>query len=116
MSRRPRAKPFKFTVDNTRSKVDAKGVRYTVDTSKLKTNKVRVVVPDGCRVNGTKFTCRLGDLAAGTSEDFGIPIFSTGGKGAAGTLVVTISSATGTPTRKTTRSSTTSPSPSPATT
>ncbi|PYC68236.1 cell wall anchor protein [Micromonospora arborensis] len=89
-----KSKPFKFTVDNTRSKEDAKGVSYTVDTSKLKTNKVRVVVPDGCRVNGKKFTCRLGDLAAGTSEDFGIPIFSTGGKGAAGTLVVTIRSAT----------------------
>ncbi|MEU5931990.1 hypothetical protein [Micromonospora sp. NPDC047187] len=89
-----KSKPFKFSVDNTRSKEDAKGVSYTVDTSKLKTNKVRVVVPDGCRVNGKKFTCRLGDLAAGTSEDFGIPVFSTGGKGAAGTLVVTIRSAT----------------------
>ncbi|MCG5450350.1 hypothetical protein NIE111_001872 [Micromonospora sp. NIE111] len=89
-----KSKPFKFSVDNTRSKEDAKGVSYTVDTSKLKTNKVRVVVPDGCRVNGKKFTCRLGDLAAGTSEDFGIPIFSSGGRGAAGTLVVTIRSAT----------------------
>lgn len=95
-----KSKPFKFLVDNTRSKEGAKGVSYTVDTSKLKTNKVRVVVPDGCRVNGTKFTCSLGDLPAGTSEDFGIPIFSTGGRGAAGTLVVTIRSSTDDPNKK----------------
>ncbi|WP_328422609.1 LPXTG cell wall anchor domain-containing protein [Micromonospora sp. NBC_00389] len=90
-------KPFKFTVDNTRSAVDAKGVSYTVDTSKLKKNKVGVMVPDGCQVKGKKFTCLLGDLPAGTSEDFGIPLFSTGGRGEAGTLVVTIKSATGDP-------------------
>ncbi|MGQ5264145.1 LPXTG cell wall anchor domain-containing protein [Micromonospora sp. ZYX-F-536] len=92
-----KAKPFKFTVDNTRGTVDAKGVTYTVDTSRLKRNKVGVLVPDGCQVQGKKFTCPLGDLPAGTSEDFGVPLFSTGGRGDAGTLVVTINSATSDP-------------------
>ncbi|MCG5470163.1 LPXTG cell wall anchor domain-containing protein [Micromonospora sp. LAH09] len=88
-----KAKPFKFLVDNTRSTVAAKGVSYTVDTSRLKKNKVGIVVPDGCQVQGRTFTCPLGDVPAGTSEDFGIPLFSTGGRGEAGTLVVTINSA-----------------------
>ncbi|MEH0844567.1 LPXTG cell wall anchor domain-containing protein [Micromonospora sp. CPCC 205711] len=92
-----KAKPFKFTVDNTRSAVDAKDVSVTVETKDLKDNKVGVVVPDGCEVDGTAFTCLLGDLAGGTTEDFYIPLFSTGGRGAAGTLVVTISSATADP-------------------
>ncbi|MEH1167813.1 LPXTG cell wall anchor domain-containing protein [Micromonospora sp. CPCC 205539] len=91
-----KAKPFKFTVDNTRSTVAAKDVRVTVDTSKLK-KKVGVVVPDGCEVTGKTFTCLLGDLAGGTSEDFGIPLFSNGARGAAGTLVVTISAANSAP-------------------
>ncbi|WP_036390796.1 hypothetical protein [Micromonospora chokoriensis] len=95
-----KSKPFKFTVDNTRSKEDAKGVSYVVDTSKLDSGKVRVVVPDGCKVNGEKFTCRLGDLPAGTSEDFGIPIFSIGGRGAAGALVVNIRSTTDDPNKE----------------
>ncbi|MCM0675972.1 LPXTG cell wall anchor domain-containing protein [Micromonospora phytophila] len=92
-----KAKPFKFQVDNTRSAVDATDVRVTVETSGLKDRKVGVVVPDGCEVEGTTFSCLLGDLAGGTTEDFGIPLFSTGGRGDAGTLVVTISSATADP-------------------
>ncbi|MEU7575049.1 cell wall anchor protein [Micromonospora sp. NPDC049240] len=92
-----RAKPFKFQVDNTTGAVDAKGVRVTVETKGLKDRKVGVLVPEGCEVTGTSFTCLLGDLAAGTTEDFGIPLFSTGGKGAAGTLKVSISAATADP-------------------
>ncbi|MET8524663.1 cell wall anchor protein [Micromonospora sp. NPDC005172] len=92
-----KAKPFKFQVDNTRSTVDAKDIRVTVETKGLKNRKVGVLVPDGCDVTGTTFTCLLGDLAGGTTEDFGIPIFSTGGRGDAGTLVVSISSATSDP-------------------
>ncbi|MDG4803471.1 cell wall anchor protein [Micromonospora sp. WMMD980] len=92
-----KAKPFKFQVDNTTGTVDAKDVRVTVETKGLKPRKVGVLVPDGCEVAGTAFSCLLGDLAAGTTEDFGIPLFSTGGKGAAGTLTVSISSATADP-------------------
>ncbi|WP_406077630.1 LPXTG cell wall anchor domain-containing protein [Micromonospora sp. NBC_00858] len=89
-----KAKPFKFQVDNTRSTVDAKDVRVTVETKGLNDHMVGVLAWDGCEVAGTTFSCLLGDLAAGTTEDFGIPLFSTGGRGEAGTLVVTISSAT----------------------
>ncbi|PZF97735.1 cell wall anchor protein, partial [Micromonospora deserti] len=89
-----KAKPFKFQVDNTRGTVDAKDVRVTVETKGLKDRKVGVLVPDGCDVDGTTFSCLLGDLAGGTTEDFGIPLFSTGGRGDAGTLVVTITAAT----------------------
>ncbi|MBM0277665.1 LPXTG cell wall anchor domain-containing protein [Micromonospora tarensis] len=85
-----KAKPFKFRVDNSRSAVAAKGVSYTADTRLLKRNKVGIVVPDGCQVKGKTFTCPLGDVPAGTGEEFGIPLFSTGGRGDAGTLVVTI--------------------------
>ncbi|MGN9811179.1 cell wall anchor protein [Micromonospora sp. BQ11] len=92
-----KAKPFKFQVDNTRGTVDAKGVRVTVETKGLKDRKVAVAVPDGCEVAGTTFSCLLGDLAAGTTEDFGIPLFSTGGRGDAGTLVVTVTAATADP-------------------
>ncbi|MGC5017201.1 LPXTG cell wall anchor domain-containing protein [Micromonospora sp. DT47] len=92
-----KAKPFKFTVDNTRGTATAKDVTVTVETRGLKDRKVGVVVPDGCEVDGTAFRCLLGDLAGGTTEDFGVPLFSTGGRGDAGTLVVTISSATADP-------------------
>ncbi|WP_229398755.1 cell wall anchor protein [Micromonospora okii] len=88
-----RAKPFKFTVDNTRSSVTARDVRVTVETKSL-SRRVGFVVPDGCDVSGTAFTCLLGDLAGGTSEDFGVPLFSTGGRGKGGSLTVTIASAT----------------------
>ncbi|SCL24336.1 LPXTG-motif cell wall anchor domain-containing protein [Micromonospora nigra] len=93
-----KAKPFKFQVGNTRGTVDATGVRVTVETKGLKDRKVGVVVPEGCEVEGTSFSCLLGDLAAGTTEDFGIPLFSTTGRrGDAGTLVVTVSAATADP-------------------
>ncbi|QLQ38898.1 cell wall anchor protein [Micromonospora robiginosa] len=90
-----KAKPFKFQVNNATGTVDAKDVRVTVETKGLKSGKVGVLVPDGCKVSGTAFSCLLGDLAAGTTEDFGIPLFSTGGRGAAGTLTVSISAANG---------------------
>ncbi|WP_320067437.1 cell wall anchor protein [Micromonospora sp. RTGN7] len=91
-----KAKPFKFTVDNTRASVTARAVRVTVETKGL-TKRVGVVVPDGCDVSGTAFTCLLGDLAAGTSEDFGVPLFSTGTRGKGGSLTVTITAATADP-------------------
>ena len=92
-----KAKPFKFTVQNLTGAVDAKAVTVTVDTSGLKAKRVGYVVPDGCETTGATFTCLLGDLRGGTSEDFGIPLFSTGGKGNGGVLLVTVSSATGDP-------------------
>ncbi|EEP72846.1 cell wall anchor protein [Micromonospora sp. ATCC 39149] len=91
-----KAKPFKFTVDNTRSSAAARDVRVTVETKEL-TRRVGFVVPEGCDVSGTTFTCLLGDLAGGTTEDFGIPLFSTGGRGKGGALTVTIASATADP-------------------
>ncbi|MFG1954170.1 cell wall anchor protein [Micromonospora sp. NPDC048830] len=91
-----KAKPFKFTVDNTRASVTARDVRVTVETAGL-TDRVGVVVPEGCDVSGTAFTCLLGDLAGGTSEDFGVPLYSTGKRGDGGTLSVTIASATADP-------------------
>ncbi|MER7330677.1 MULTISPECIES: cell wall anchor protein [unclassified Micromonospora] len=92
-----KAKPFKFTVQNLTDGVDAKDVTVEVDTSGLKAKRVGYVVPDGCEVTGKTFTCLLGDLRGGTSEDFGIPLFSTGGRGDGGVLVVTVSSANGDP-------------------
>lgn len=92
-----KAKPFKFVVHNLTSAVDAKAVVVTVDTAGLNPKKVGFVKPAGCDLKGTVFTCLLGDLRGGTSEDFGIPLFSTGGRGKAGTLQVSISSATGDP-------------------
>ncbi|MFC0007849.1 PT domain-containing protein [Micromonospora siamensis] len=94
--REARAKPFKFTVDNTRGAADARGVTYTVDVSNLDPDRVGYLLDPDCAVarDGDSFTCPLGDLAAGTSEDFAVPLFSTGGRGEAGSLTVTIGSAT----------------------
>ncbi|MFJ6196585.1 LPXTG cell wall anchor domain-containing protein [Micromonospora sp. NPDC092111] len=99
-----KAKPFKFAAQNLRGSTDAKGVTITVETKGLKDGKVGVIVPDGCDVDGTAFTCSLSDLGGatddivgGTSEEFGIPLFSTGKRGKAGTLVVTVRSATADP-------------------
>ncbi|SCL37722.1 hypothetical protein GA0074692_4765 [Micromonospora pallida] len=90
-----KAKPFKFTVDNTRGAVDARNVTVKVDARKVKQKKVGFFAPEGCQVQeAAVYSCLLGDLTAGTSEDFGIPLFSTGTRGAAGTLVVTISADT----------------------
>ncbi|MEV1328331.1 cell wall anchor protein [Micromonospora costi] len=86
------AKPFKFQVANT-SAVDARDVTVTVNTSGLDRTRVGVIAPDGCEVKKKSFTCVLGDLAAGTTEDFGIPVFSTGKRGEAGTMKVTITAA-----------------------
>ncbi|SCE82343.1 cell wall anchor protein [Micromonospora mirobrigensis] len=94
--REARAKPFKFTVDNTRGAADARDVTYTVDISNLDPDRVGYLLDPDCAVarDGDSFTCPLGDLAGGTSEDFAIPLFSTGGRGDAGSLTVTIGSAT----------------------
>ncbi|MGK5737381.1 cell wall anchor protein [Micromonospora sp. URMC 103] len=86
------AKPFKFQVGNT-SGVDAEAVTVTVNTKDLDLDLVGVVVPDGCEAKKKSFTCLLGDLAAGTTEDFGIPVFAKGQRGEAGTMKVTISAA-----------------------
>ncbi|MBO4159852.1 LPXTG cell wall anchor domain-containing protein [Micromonospora antibiotica] len=93
-----KAKPFKFSVQNFRGSVDAKDVKVTVETAGLKANKVGVLVPDGCAVSGTAFTCSLSDLggttddiAAGTTEEFGIPLFGTDTRGKGGVLKVTVS-------------------------
>ncbi|MEV0152931.1 PT domain-containing protein [Micromonospora sp. NPDC050686] len=91
-----RAKPFKFTVDNTRGGAAAQGVTYTVDVSNLNRDRVGYLLDPGCAADRGRdsFTCPVGDVAAGTSEDFGIPLFSTGGRGGAGSLTVTVASAT----------------------
>ncbi|MBY8871909.1 PT domain-containing protein [Micromonospora sp. PLK6-60] len=91
-----RAKPFKFTVDNTRGGATARGVTYTVDVSNLNRDRVGYLVDPDCAADRGRdsFTCPIGDVAAGTSEDFGIPLFSTGGRGGAGSLTVTVASAT----------------------
>ncbi|MEU4565789.1 LPXTG cell wall anchor domain-containing protein [Micromonospora sp. NPDC023956] len=90
-----KAKPFKFTVDNSRGTADARDVTVTVDARKVNQKKIGFFVPGGCQEQGKAvYSCVLGDLSAGTSEDFGIPLFSTGKRGAAGTLVVSITSAT----------------------
>ncbi|SCF11431.1 LPXTG-motif cell wall anchor domain-containing protein [Micromonospora matsumotoense] len=93
-----KAKPFKFSVQNLRGTVDAKDVKVTVETAGLKPNKVGVLVPDGCAVTGTAFTCSLSDLggttddiAGGTTEEFGIPLFGTDTRGKGGVLKVTVS-------------------------
>ncbi|MEV4811073.1 LPXTG cell wall anchor domain-containing protein [Micromonospora avicenniae] len=87
-----KAKPFKFQINNT-SAVDAENVTVKVETAGLKPKKVGFLVPDGCQLTGTAFTCVLGDLPGGTVEDFGIPLFSKGGKGDAGALEVEVSAA-----------------------
>lgn len=90
-----KAKPFRFTVDNSRGTVDARNVTVGVDARKINKKKVGFVVPEGCQQQrAAVYSCVLGDLAAGTSEDFFIPLFSKGGRGDAGTLTVTISSET----------------------
>lgn len=82
------AKPFKFTVTNVGT-AEAKDVSVRVKVDELDPKRVGYVLPDGCRVVSSQFyDCRLGDLPAGTSEDFGIPLFSTGGKGDGGVLTV----------------------------
>ncbi|WFE63475.1 LPXTG cell wall anchor domain-containing protein [Micromonospora sp. WMMD714] len=93
-----KAKPFKFSVQNLRGSVDAKDVKVTVETAGLRPNKVGVLVPDGCAVSGTAFTCSLSDLggttddiAGGTTEEFGIPLFGTDTRGKGGVLKVTVS-------------------------
>ncbi|MGS2613792.1 cell wall anchor protein [Micromonospora sp. LZ34] len=89
-----RAKPFKFTVTNA-GPADAKDVDVRVDTRQLKQKRVGFVVPEGCHVIASYlFQCPLGDLPAGTSEDFGIPLFSTGGKGDGGLLVAGVATTT----------------------
>ncbi|WBB77967.1 LPXTG cell wall anchor domain-containing protein [Micromonospora sp. WMMD882] len=95
-----KAKPFVFTVDNTRGTVDARDVTVSVDARKVDRKKVGFVVPEGCqRQRVAVWSCVLGDLAAGTSENFVIPLFSKTTRGDAGTLSVTVGSETADPER-----------------
>ncbi|MDX3236729.1 hypothetical protein PV392_13795 [Streptomyces sp. ME03-5709C] len=91
------AKPFQFHVINF---VDfgsvARNVTVTVDVSKLDRTRVGYVVPTGCAANATGYTCRLGDMAD-YSRDFGVPLYSVGEQGAAGTLSVKVASTTADP-------------------
>ncbi|MEU4401373.1 LPXTG cell wall anchor domain-containing protein [Micromonospora orduensis] len=89
-----RAKPFKFTVTNS-GPADAKNVIARVDLRELKRERVGFVPPAGCVLSTTDiYSCVLGDLPAGTSEDFGIPLFSAGGRGDGGVLGVGVSTET----------------------
>lgn len=110
------AKPFKFTVRNVGT-ATAKDVSVRVKTDRLKPKRVGYVVPDGCQVVADQiYDCRLGDLPAGTSEDFGIPLFSTGGKGDGGVLTVGVATTSPSRTPPTNSSTCRSRSPAPATT
>ncbi|MGC4790131.1 cell wall anchor protein [Micromonospora sp. DT178] len=89
-----RSKPFKFTVTNAGT-ATAEDVSYRVNTRQLKDKRVGFLVPEGCRAIETHlYQCSLGDLPAGTSKDFGVPLFSTGGRGDGGKLVVHVVTAT----------------------
>ncbi|GAB3948211.1 hypothetical protein GCM10027614_44860 [Micromonospora vulcania] len=89
-----RAKPFKFTVTNS-GPADAKNVRVRVDTRELKQKRVGYVIPADCVLSTTAiYSCLLGDLRAGTSEEFGLPLFSTGGRGNGGVLGVAVTTET----------------------
>ena len=88
------AKPFKFEIINY---VDfgatAKDVTVTVDVGKLDKTRVGYVVPNGCTANAAGYTCRLGAMAD-YSRDFGVPLYSLGEEGSAGTLSVKVASTT----------------------
>ncbi|SIQ66877.1 LPXTG cell wall anchor domain-containing protein [Micromonospora avicenniae] len=82
------AKPFKFTVTNS-GNAAAKSVVFRVNTGSLNAKRVGFVVPDGCRIfSAWLYECRLPDLPPGASEDFGVPLFSTGGRGDGGVMYV----------------------------
>lgn len=88
------AKPVKFTVTNVGT-ATAKDVSVRVKVDDLNPKRVGYLRPAGCRVVSPQlFDCLLGDVPAGTSEDFGIPLFSTGGKGDGGVLTVGVSTTT----------------------
>ncbi|TDC36463.1 LPXTG cell wall anchor domain-containing protein [Micromonospora sp. 15K316] len=83
-----KAKPFKFTVTNI-GKAPAKSVVFRANVIGLNAKRVGFVVPDGCKVFAELlYECRLPDLPPGASEDFGVPLFSTGGRGNGGILSV----------------------------
>lgn len=89
-----RAKPFRFAIDNTRGTAAATEVVVTVDVSALDPTRVGYLVPANCRATGHALTCALGSIPAGTSSDFGLPVFTTGDGGPAGALTVAVTSAT----------------------
>ncbi|MFI7426137.1 cell wall anchor protein [Micromonospora sp. NPDC049836] len=87
-----RAKPFKFTVTNS-GPGTARNVHYRLNAAELNPTRVGWVVPVGCRLlTPNLYDCPLGDLPAGTTQDFGVPLFSTGDRGDGGRLIVGISS------------------------
>lgn len=87
-----KAKPFKFTVTNV-GPATARNVHYRLNAAELNPERVGWVVPVGCRLlSPNLYDCPLGDLPAGTTEDFGVPLFSTGGRGDGGTLIVGVTS------------------------
>ncbi|MFI7033651.1 hypothetical protein ACIBK1_33460 [Microbispora rosea] len=88
------AKPFQFEIVNfVDSGTTAKNVTVTVDAGKLDRTRVGYLVPSGCTANAAGYTCRLGDMSD-YSRDFGVPLYSLGEQGAAGTLSVKVSSTT----------------------
>jgi hypothetical protein len=86
------AKPFQFQVLNFGG-AKARAVTVTVDVSKLDKTRVGYVVPNGCIANATGYTCKLGDMPDYT-HNVGVPLYSLGQEGLAGTLSVKVASTT----------------------
>lgn len=89
-----KAKPFQIYVVN-RGTAAATGLTFTADLSGLRSNRVGYVVPAGCSSDPAAHTvtCALDDLPAGGDHTFGVPLFSTGGRGDGGSFTVKVSSA-----------------------
>jgi hypothetical protein len=84
------AKPFQFRVLNF-GETKARAVTVTVDVSKLDKRRVGYIVPNGCIANAAGYTCKLGDMQDYT-HNVGVPLYSRGQEGPAGTLSVKVSS------------------------
>ncbi|ASW53211.1 cell wall anchor protein [Plantactinospora sp. KBS50] len=100
-------KPFKFTVVN-QGPAAATEVTVAIDYAGLDDALVAWSPPTGCAHSGAVYTCRLGllstdgadDVPAGARAEFGLPIWSIGKKGDAGSLTVTVASATPDPVKR----------------
>ncbi|WP_143653453.1 hypothetical protein [Streptosporangium subroseum] len=86
------AKPFQFRIVNFGG-AKARAVTVTVDVSKLDKTRVGYVVPNGCIANATGYTCKLGDMPDFT-HNIGVPLYSLGEEGPAGTLSVKVAGTT----------------------